>query len=240
MTAFLRDVALAALVTLPGVAAVASPGAQPQATQAGPGPLEQVATRPGPDVALPRVVSHVAPAWPPGTTGAVRLRVNLVIDAEGRVAEARVTTPTSLLPRDPSEVAAVLAAVRQWRFEPPSTAPLLLSTYVGTSDDDGVVVPSGRSRPPLRVGGVVGPPTKIRHVPPTYPAEALSAGISGVVILEITVDPDGAVVDARPVRSMPGLDAAAIDSVKQWRYAPTWLNGEPVSIVLTVTVNFQP
>jgi TonB family protein len=196
--------------------------------------------RPTPEMPAPRRVTHVAPAWPPGTTGTVRLRVNLVIDAEGRVAEARITTPTATLPRDPSEIAAVLTAVRQWRFESPAQAPLLLTTYVGTSDDDGIVVPSGRARPPLRVGGVVGPPTKIIHVPPRYPAEAQAAGVSGVVILEITVNPDGAVVNAKPVRSVAGLDEAAIASVLQWRYAPTWLNGEPVSVMLTVTVNFQP
>lgn len=232
-------VGVVAVVALSGSTAAASAPAQPPAA-AGPGPLEQVATRPVAEVPRPRRVSHVAPAWPPGTTGAVRLRVNMVIDAEGRVAEARVVTPTTLLPRDPAETAAVLAAVRQWRFEPPAQSPLLLTTYVGTSDDDGIVVPPGRARPPLRVGGVVGPPSKIIHVPPVYPPDAQAAGVSGVVILEITVNPDGAVVNATLVRSVAGLDEAAIASVLQWRYAPTWLNGEPVSVTLTVTVNFQP
>ena len=42
------------------------------------------------------------------------------------------------------------------------------------------------------------------------------------------------------VRSVTGLDEAAITAVRQWRYTPTWLNGEPVPVIMTVTVNFQP
>ena len=134
----------------------------------------------------------------------------------------------------------MLAAVRQWKFEPPAQAPMLLATYVGTGDTEGIVAPSPTERRPIRIGGGMRPPTKVHHVSPEYPADARSAGLSGVVILEATIDPEGAVSDVQIVRSVTGLDEAAIAAVRQWRYTPTWLNGEPVPVIMTVTVNFQP
>lgn len=71
------------------------------------------------------------------------------------------------------------------------------------------------------------------------PADALQAGIRGVVILEIVVGADGSVTDAKVLRSVfPSLDRAALDTVRQWRYTPTLLNGQPVPVIMTVTVNF--
>jgi periplasmic protein TonB len=58
------------------------------------------------------------------------------------------------------------------------------------------------------------------------------------VILEITIGPDGRVSDAKVLRSIPLLDAAALDAVRKWRYEPTLLNGAPVPVIMTVTVNF--
>ena len=91
---------------------------------------------------------------------------------------------------------------------------------------------------PLRVGGDIKEPKKLRDVKPVYPADAEAAGIQGVVILEAVIGPSGAVTDARVLRSVPGLDQAAVDSVRQWEFTPTLLNGVPVSVIMTVTVNF--
>jgi periplasmic protein TonB len=91
---------------------------------------------------------------------------------------------------------------------------------------------------PQRVGGSIRPPEKIVHVPPKYPPIALSAGITGVVILEATIAEDGSVVGLRVLRSEPLLDSAAIEAVRQWRFTPTLLNGQPVSVLMTVTVAF--
>lgn len=91
---------------------------------------------------------------------------------------------------------------------------------------------------PLRVGGAIKEPRKIADVRPIYPDVARAAGVSGVVILEATIDPEGSVAGVRVLRSVPLLDQAAIDSVRQWKYAPAMLNGAPVSVMMTVTVNF--
>jgi periplasmic protein TonB len=91
---------------------------------------------------------------------------------------------------------------------------------------------------PRRVGGDISAPRKLRHVAPTYPPIAAQARISGTVILDATIAESGEVVNVRVLRSVPLLDAAAIDAVRQWRYDPPRLNGTPVSVLLTVTVQF--
>ncbi len=91
---------------------------------------------------------------------------------------------------------------------------------------------------PVRVGGNVKAPERIKFVPPVYPQIAQSARVSGIVIIEATIGKDGSVTEAHVIRSIALLDQAALDAVKQWRYTPTTLNGVPVPVIMTVTVNF--
>jgi protein TonB len=95
------------------------------------------------------------------------------------------------------------------------------------------------ARTPLRVGGGIKEPRKTRHVSPVYPRDAVMARIQGVVILECTISPQGKVVAVKTVRGVPMLDEAAIQAVRQWEYTPTLLNGVPVPVIMTVTVNFK-
>jgi TonB family protein len=96
-----------------------------------------------------------------------------------------------------------------------------------------------RANAPVRVGGNIPQPKKIVDAPGVLPPEAAQAGIRGVVILELTIDTDGSVKEARVLRSIPLLDRAAIDAAKQWRYEVTQLNGQPVPVIMTATVAFQ-
>jgi protein TonB len=91
----------------------------------------------------------------------------------------------------------------------------------------------------VRVGGTIREPRKVKDVAPVYPAIALRAGLQGVVILEATISPQGRVQDVKVLRSVPTLDEPAIEAVRQWVYTPTLVNGMPVGVILTVTVNFQ-
>jgi TonB family protein len=92
---------------------------------------------------------------------------------------------------------------------------------------------------PVRVGqNNIGPPRKTKDVRPVYPAIAQSARVQGVVVIETTIGPDGHVAEARVLRSIPLLDDAALAAVKQWEFTPTLLNGAPVPVIMTVTVNF--
>ena len=91
----------------------------------------------------------------------------------------------------------------------------------------------------LRVGGTIKAPTKIRDVRPVYPAVAQAARVQGVVIIEARIEPDGSVSRPRILRSIPLLDEAALDAVSQWRFTPTLLNGNPIPVIMTLTVNFS-
>jgi TonB family protein len=97
---------------------------------------------------------------------------------------------------------------------------------------------TGVGQSPLRPGGDLKPPTKLRHVAPAYPELARRAGIEGVVVLECVIDPSGHVADVKVLRGHPLLESAAVDAVGRWVYTSTRLNGVPVSVVLTVTVRF--
>ena len=91
---------------------------------------------------------------------------------------------------------------------------------------------------PLRIGGQIKPPHKTKDVKPVYPAIAQSARVAGAVTIEATIGPDGKVMDAKVVRSIPLLDQAALDAVLQWEYTPTLLNGVPVPVLMNITINF--
>lgn len=100
---------------------------------------------------------------------------------------------------------------------------------------DQLIGPTG----PVRIGGDVAEPMKVKDVKPVYPADAQAAGITGLVIVEAVIGRDGRVQDARVLRSVPELDGAALDAVSQWEYTPTLLGGQPVEVIMTVTVNFS-
>ena len=93
---------------------------------------------------------------------------------------------------------------------------------------------------PMRVGGDIQEPEKIVHVNPEYPELARRARVEGIVILEAIIDRQGNVKDITMLRPLGlGLDVAAQEAVLQWKYTPTYYNGRPVEVVLTVTVQFQ-
>jgi len=76
-------------------------------------------------------------------------------------------------------------------------------------------------------------------VPPAYSEIAVMGHLQGVVVVECVIDPGGRVEQARVLRLLPVFDDAAVAAVKQWVYAPTLLNGVPVSIVMDVTVRLR-
>jgi periplasmic protein TonB len=101
-------------------------------------------------------------------------------------------------------------------------------------------LPPAAAPPPtvVRIGGQLVAPKLVRQVPPVYPDLALQARVSATVILEALVDTRGNVRDAKVLRGHPLFDEAAIAAVKQWRYQPLLLNGQPTEFILSVTVRF--
>jgi len=105
---------------------------------------------------------------------------------------------------------------------------------VTTAAPDTATRPSG----PVRVGGDIRPPERVTYVAPVYPDIARTAHVEGKVVLEATIDEWGVVQNVIVRQSVPLLDKAAIAAVSKWRYAPTRLNGQPIAIVMQVTVTF--
>ena len=90
----------------------------------------------------------------------------------------------------------------------------------------------------IRVAARVAEANLIHDVPPQYPPEAGRARIEGTVVLMALIDKDGTVKDVRVESGLPLLAQAAIDAVKQWRYKPYLMDGEPVEVDSRITINF--
>ena len=93
---------------------------------------------------------------------------------------------------------------------------------------------------PVRVGGNIRAPRKLHDVKPVYPVSMRTAGREGVVPIEAIVGLDGTVATVRVVSAdvHPDFAIAAADAVRQWRFSPTLLNGQPVEVVIVVSVTF--
>jgi protein TonB len=99
--------------------------------------------------------------------------------------------------------------------------------------------PPPQPKTPVRLHLGMQPPVKIVNVDPIYPAIAQTVHVQGVVILEAIIDERGFVKSVSVLRSIPLLDHAAEEAVRQWRFTPARLNGEAVPVVMTVTVRFM-
>jgi periplasmic protein TonB len=101
-----------------------------------------------------------------------------------------------------------------------------------------VAVPKVATPQRVRVSAGVTSGLLIRKVNPTYPPLARQARISGTVVLRAMISKEGSIENLSLVSGHPMLAPAAIDAVKQWKYKPYLLNGEPVEVDTEVQVNF--
>jgi len=92
---------------------------------------------------------------------------------------------------------------------------------------------------PIRVFGAVTRPVIIDGPQPRYTETARRAGVQGTVIVEAVINEQGRVTDVRVLKTLPmGLDQAAVDAVRSWRFKPATLGSKPVKVFYTLTVNF--
>jgi protein TonB len=99
--------------------------------------------------------------------------------------------------------------------------------------------PRPKQTGPLRVGGNVQAARIINRIQPVYPPLARQTRISGVVRLHAVISKDGTIKELEVQAGHPLLQQAALDAVRQWRYQPTLLNGEPVEVDTTIDVIFS-
>lgn len=92
-----------------------------------------------------------------------------------------------------------------------------------------------------RIDATMKPPKLISSVDAIYPEAAKKSGIAGMVILELIINEDGSVSDVRVIKPLPfGLDQAAVEAVRQFRFEPATLSGKPIPVIYNITMNFKP
>jgi protein TonB len=178
-----------------------------------------------------------------------------------RAAPARPAAPEPEPERRPSFTAPI--EVPPKAQAPPADAGALDSDQPGSPTGSDFGVPEGMEGgveggvvggvPGGVLGGVVGgtgdipvvvrdydrPPRLIRQTKPQYPHEAFVKKIEGVVVVEILIDANGRVARVRIVQSVPLLDAAALEAVRQWAFEPAIKQGRPVATVANAPVSFR-
>lgn len=120
--------------------------------------------------------------------------------------------------------------------------PTIETNTASASGDPLAVVGAARGKGPkvpLPVGGDVKPAQLLKSVPPEYPPIAKTQRISGSVQIDALIDASGNVASLKVISGPPLLHRAAMDAVKQWKYTPAMLDGQPTSMHLTVTVQFR-
>lgn len=226
------------------------PPPQPNAEQAD--PPQRITVNGGVQAAM--LISRTPPQYPPeakkaGIQGTVRLRAVLARDGSVKTLELESGHP--LL------VDAALQAARQWKYRPTllNGEPIEVVTTVdvnfvldtpagsiiGSSPGAQAPEPSTAARATperIRVGSSVVEAKLISRTPPAYPSDARKAGIEGTVRVKATIAMDGSVRPLEVASGHPMLAPAALEAVRQWKYRPTMLRGEPVEVTTIIDVTF--
>jgi len=184
------------------------------------------------------------PPPPPPPPPAAMPKVQVVRKIETELDNGELRTPTKI----PEKV----KMIKEEETPPPSTAVAGVVGGVpggvaggqmggvigGIISSTPVAVPKVATPQRVRVSQGVTQGLLIHKVTPNYPALAKQARIQGQVVLQAEISKDGAIENLRVVSGHPMLAPAAIEAVKQWRYKPYVLNGEPVEVETQITVNF--
>jgi protein TonB len=89
------------------------------------------------------------------------------------------------------------------------------------------------------VGGKIQPPRLVSSVLPVYPPIAQQAGVKGTVVIDTTIDQNGNVTKTRVISGPELLRGAALSALRQWKYEPSKLNGEAISVEMIVSIQFH-
>ncbi len=217
------------------------------------------------NIQAPQLIKQVEPIYPEAALKA-KVGGTVILEAQadiyGRVQSIKILRSLPLLDQ------AAMDAVRQWvyaplvidgkprpvvftvtvRFDPENKSSAagvkggvvggVMGGIVGGVSGGVAGGVEGGASVAVRIVGDLRPPRLIKEVAPVYPPEARQAGAEGMVILEVQTDIHGQIQDTKILRSIPLLDQAAVEAVRQWIYEPMLINGKPRSAIFTVTVRF--
>ncbi|MCP4151773.1 MAG: energy transducer TonB [bacterium] len=185
----------------------------------------------------PKLIKNPPPKYPEKALKeciAGKVVMEAITDEHGRVVSAKV------LDGHPELRQAAVGAIKKWVYEPyvldgvaePVKFTVIINFKLDNdknkSNTEESIKLSFKQRPKV-----------IKRVPPAYPIKALKAGISGNVVIEVTCDKKGNVVEATIVEGIPLLNNAALDSIKKWTYEPYLVDGEAKRVSFTVVVKFN-
>jgi TonB family protein len=193
------------------------------------------------------LISNVVPVYPEEAKaqhvqGAVVLRAR--ISKEGTVKDVQVISGP------PPLIVSAIDAVRQWKYKPYllNGEPTEVDTTIninytfGEAADSQLQAAPGSSqagaRNPLRVAPGLMDGNLISKVDPVYPEIAKAAHVQGIVVLHAVISKEGVVEDLSVISGAPMLTSSAIEAVKQWKYKPYLLNGQPWGVETAINVNF--
>ena len=178
------------------------------------------------------------PAPPKGAVRAQRIRPRL------QTQTGQLITPTEI----PKEIAIISEKGKEldvYEGGVPGGVPggvmggVLGGVIGGVTGGVPVPAPKPTIQAPVRVGGRIREPRLIHRVEPDYPGIARNARIQGDVRIDAIIDTDGHIVEVKVLSGHPLLARPAAAAVSQWLYEPTYLNEQPIPVVLEVTVRFR-
>jgi TonB family protein len=214
-----------------------------------------------PEAEMQKLRIHIAdPVYPPI---AIQARVEGIVALDVRVTATGDMGQIRLVSGHPMLATSAIEAVRQWKYQPyvvngnaVEVATMVRLNYRLTANDAGGIAreltaaqlrklnpADGISPQPglqqrIRVSSGVSQGLLIKKVAPEYPQDARDQHIQGTVILHVIIDKEGNVSDVQLISGHPLLAPAAIEAVRQWKYRPYSLNGEPIEADTSVQVNF--
>lgn len=185
----------------------------------------------------------VAPPPPPPPPPPAAAPVRVVKQIQSEIINGQLRTPTSIpkeVKRIKEEEAPPMASMGGVVGGVPGGVPGgQMGGVIGGIISSAVAVPKVAAPTRVRVSAGVQQGLLIKKVQPSYPPLARQARIQGNVVLQAEISKDGSIQNLRLISGHPMLAPSAIDAVKQWRYKPYYLNGEPVEVETQITVIFS-
>jgi TonB family protein len=193
-------------------------------------------------------ISQPVPVYP---DDAKAQHVQGVVVLRARISKEGTVNDVQVVSGPPPLIVSAIDAVRQWKYKPYllNGEPTEVDTTIninytfGEAADSQLQAAPGSSqagaRNPLRVAPGVMEGALISRPDPVYPEKAKAAHVQGNVVLHAVISKTGIVEDLQVISGAPMLTSSVIEAVKQWKYKPYLLNGEPMDVETTINVNFS-
>ena len=207
-------------------------------------------TTESPGLVATRIVlaRYTLPSPDPNLNDTFMIKLRITISESGDVETAKVIKDTAMDHGADELYASALEAIRQWKFEPYAkkgrTKKFSAVIFLRFVPSDRVSRDGSEHKLPGVAGQMIevtdaeAMSTLTRLVVPTYPKEAAATRLQGTAVVGVTIGKNGEVVDVKPISAHPIIARAAVDAIRQWRFEPYKLNGEPIDVFAKVAVLF--